>query len=278
MPRINEVAAIYIPGSDGEVPEITVAVFPKSGIDLKIIKSIDEKIDPLCYPIFFPLGSYGWSPNLKQTAGGNGNISRTQYVSYRLARRDQQGDREFNPLHFGGKLFHQYLVDQAVRIEKDRMDFVTLNQKKLCADKYVNVTKAIENSSKNNDANIGKRIILPSSVTGTPRWQFEQYQDAMAMITRLGKPDLFITITCNPEWKEIKDNLLPGQKSNDSPDLVARVFNIKKEMALGEIKNGIFGRKIGDIHVIEFQKRGLPHMHLLVTLHREDKLRYPADV
>ncbi|XP_035231512.1 uncharacterized protein LOC118203339 [Stegodyphus dumicola] len=38
-------------------------------------------------------------------------------------------------------------------------------------------------------------------------------------------------------------------------------------------KNHILGATIADIHVIEFQKRGLPHMHLLLFLAEEDKIR-----
>ena len=215
VPRINEVAAIYVSGSDGEVPEVNVAVFPKKGTEIKILKSIDENVDPLCYPIFFPKGTMGWCPNLKQTCG-KANISRAQYVSYRIARRDNNS-AEFNPIHYGRKLFHQYLVDQAIRIEKDR----------ICADKYNNVNKSMERRSLENDNTpLGKKVFLPSSVTKTPRWQSEQYQDAMTMIARLGKPDLFLTMTCNPTWKQIKENIEHNQQSNDAPDLVSRVFNI----------------------------------------------------
>ena len=37
-------------------------------------------------------------------------------------------------------------------------------------------------------------------------------------------------------------------------------------------KPGIFGRVIGKIHVIEYQKRGLPHAHILLILHPRIKL------
>ena len=31
----------------------------------------------------------------------------------------------------------------------------------------------------------------------------QKYQDAMAIVRKYGKPDLFITFTCNPNWAEI---------------------------------------------------------------------------
>ena len=43
----------------------------------------------------------------------------------------------------------------------------------------------------------------------------------MAVVAKLGKPDLFLTITCNPKWPEIVNNLLPGQTASDRPDLIS---------------------------------------------------------
>ena len=37
----------------------------------------------------------------------------------------------------------------------------------------------------------------------------ENFEDAMAIIKKYGKPDLFITITCNPKWCKITENLYP---------------------------------------------------------------------
>jgi len=52
----------------------------------------------------------------------------------------------------------------------------------------------------------------------------QNYQDAMAMVRKFGKPDLFITVTCNPKWREITDILEPWQRSEFRPDLIARVL------------------------------------------------------
>ena len=51
----------------------------------------------------------------------------------------------------------------------------------------------------------------------------QQYQDAMAICRKYGRPDLFITMTCNPNWTEIGQNLHPGQRAADRPDIVDRV-------------------------------------------------------
>jgi hypothetical protein len=53
------------------------------------------------------------------------------------------------------------------------------------------------------------------------------YQDSMALVRKFGKPDLFITMTCNPNWREILHELRFGEEANDRPDLISRVFNMK---------------------------------------------------
>ena len=51
------------------------------------------------------------------------------------------------------------------------------------------------------DANVsdmGKRVVLPTSFTGGHRYMRERTRDAMTYVRHYGRPDLFITFTCNP--------------------------------------------------------------------------------
>ncbi|XP_058810410.1 uncharacterized protein LOC131675446 [Phymastichus coffea] len=101
----------------------------------------------------------------------------------------------------------------------------------------------------------------------------------MAIVNETGKPDIFLTMTCNPNWPEISENLLPGQQDSDRPDLVARVFDLRKERLLDTvIKKNFFGKVASYVYVIEFQKRDLPHMHLLITLEQGYKITTPEIV
>ena len=105
------------------------------------------------------------------------------------------------------------------------------------------------------------------------------YHDAMAIVRKYGMPDLFITMTCNPKWRQIEENLLPGQSALDTPYIVARVLNIKKDYLINLIsKQKCFGDPLSYVYVIEFQKQGLPHMHLLLTLKHNCKISTPDDV
>ena len=42
---------------------------------------------------------------------------------------------------------------------------------------------------------LGKRIVLPTTFTGGPRYMIQNYQDAMAVCRWAGNPNLFITFT-----------------------------------------------------------------------------------
>ena len=70
-------------------------------------------------------------------------------------------------------------------------------------------------------------VKLPSSFVGGPRWHNQLYHDDMAITRALGKPDLFITMTCNPKWPEIVAALPHGQNAASRPDIVDRVFAMK---------------------------------------------------
>src|SRR4051794_23188871 len=125
---------------------------------------------------------------------------------------------------------------------------------------------------------IGKKIILSSSFTGSTRYMQQMYQDSMAIVREYEKPDLFVTVTCNPNWPEIKAELLLNQQASDQPDIVTRVFKLKlKEITHDLFVKGVLGKVIAHVHVIEFQKRGLPHTHILMILSAEDKPKSPED-
>ncbi|XP_026458755.1 uncharacterized protein LOC113359313 [Papaver somniferum] len=60
----------------------------------------------------------------------------------------------------------------------------------------------------------------------------------------------------------------------DRPDLVARVFELKRKALMKEIKEKkVFGTVVAHVYTIEFQKCGLPHMHALIFLKDSEKNR-----
>lgn len=110
------------------------------------------------------------------------------------------------------------------------------------------------------------KIVIRADKTPVGQRHMHEYaQDAMSYVRHYGRPDLFITFTCNPKWADIKDNLFEGQTSADRHDITARVFRekLKKLMDL-IVKLRVFGEVRCYMYSIEWQKRGLPHAHILI--------------
>ena len=162
------------------------------------------------------------------------------------------------------------------KIELQRLNYIKYNQQSIRCELYSGLADAV--TSGDSDAReLGRSIILPSSYTGSPRQMFELYQDAMSIVRKFGKPDYFITFTCNPQWEEITSALLLNQKASDRLDLIVRVFRLKLRELLSDLnKRHILGRTLAHVYTIEFQKRGLPHAHILIIIADEDKPRDPS--
>jgi len=221
--------------------------------------------------LLFPHGEAGWTHTLRYLDQRR-KLTLMDFCAYRLHPRQDD-----HYLHTAGRLFHCYAVDCYARLEQERLNWVRHNQKTIRSELYQGLQDAVVAGGET-AATVGQRVVLPSSFTGGPRFMNQLFQDAMAIVRDKGSPDLFITVTCNPKWPDITDALLPGQTANDRPDICARVFELKLKDIKADIFNRhVFGRVIGHIHVIEFQKRGLPHAHILVILHPEDKPRSPDD-
>lgn len=98
------------------------------------------------------------------------------------------------------------------------------------------------------------------------------YKISRAIVRYFGKPDLLLVFIFNHKWNEITENHLAGQTSHDQPDLVARVFDIKKKAMLKDLKmQGILEHTVTDFDFNEFQTR--PQMHILISLVKEAKIR-----
>ena len=108
------------------------------------------------------------------------------------------------------------------------MEYIRKNQNNLWSEIYQGIQDAITKGD--TDANaIGKRIILLSSHTGSPRSMIQNYQDAMAICRQYGNPFFFITFTYNPKWPEIIRALalIQGQRPEDRPYIISHVFKMK---------------------------------------------------
>lgn len=255
IPEGDEIAGLIvgdltIPNSDRDI-----IVHPKMDKP-QWISILHPLYMTLQYPLLFPYGEQGYIEKSIPYSSEASAIKRS-YVTMREYYAYQIHTRLSSPgtIVRSGRLFHQYIVDAYTTIEQERMNFYQYNQTKLRADLYNNVCDAIDQGDSDSKT-LGKRIILPSSFTGGPRYMAENYRDAMAICRWYGNPDLFITITANPKWQEVTDHIerAGNENANDRPDVVCRVFKMKLDELLADLQNGLFfgpisaGTNINYIH------------------------------
>ena len=246
------------------------------GGGLQFISDLNPKAMPLHFTLLFVLGTPGWDQFLKH-ADGVKRVSPREFYVYHLNIRHTGSDYIFQ----ARRLFQEWILNAWITCENQRLNFQRQNQKTLRADTYRNLQEAVAerrqqapaDSLYNNEReNAVGRVILASSFQCSHRWYLEKFQDGMAICRYFHKPDVFVTMTCNPKWPEITAGLSPGQSPQDRPDLVSRVFKLKKDQLMRDLTKGcIFGKTLAHLWVVEFQKRGLPHVHILIILADEDR-------
>ncbi|KAI1700588.1 hypothetical protein DdX_16618 [Ditylenchus destructor] len=98
----NEVAAVYVTNTEGEVPKSYVTVYQTNGA-ISNFSTLSEYLDPMSYPLFYPNGE---------------------------------------TVHFGEKLLHQWGVDMWTRIEGDLLEFQKKKNSSMKSAKAANVEQS----------------------------------------------------------------------------------------------------------------------------------------
>lgn len=260
-------------GQSSNNPEIAI-LFDDTATSTRdiVIKQVDESLtkinelhpsyDSLQYPLLFPFGSPGYHLQSPESC--------MRHYAYKIMIRKALSDHsapqpgsfnfKFSHLHAGKSLFQQYLVDMAAKIISERLIYFRTHQQTIRAEAYSNLIDHA--SSGGNPDDIGRAVRLPSSFFGGPRYMHNKQQDAFAILRRYGKPTFFATLTCNPKWREIKDNVFPGQSAVDRPDIVTRVFSEKQKVyhqILNSFKNLSFFQYL---HCPQSNFKGSYHFHV----------------
>jgi hypothetical protein len=247
IPTVDEVAGLIVGDFDDSDIGRDIIVNDKR-FGLTRIHETHVLFMPLQYPLIFPWGENGWEPDIphrktKEPKAGE----KEERVTIRefMAFRFQERNNEFGNIVYSKRLFQQFVVDCYTMIEAQRLSFIRENQDKIRSDVLSGLQEAVDRGDV--DASlVGKRIILPDSFTGGPRYMFKNCQDAMGICKKFGYPDLFITVTCNSNWPEIHDFVEPKHlQASDRPDIVCRVFKMKLDQMMSDFKSAqIFGKVI----------------------------------
>ncbi|XP_074356767.1 uncharacterized protein LOC141696538 [Apium graveolens] len=248
----DEVAGIMVGDTEETCGDRDIIVNEK-GKGLVRVSYVHPKLMALQYPLLFPRGENGFHPKIKfQKAADSscklrGFLSLKNYYSYTFQIRESDEINNESCIvgltpRLGGRLFQQGDVDSS---------------------------------------NTGKGIILSTGYVGSKRYMQQNFQDALAVCRYIGHPDIFLTMTCNSLWDEIQKMMeyVPGCIAPNCPNIISRLFRLKIDQLMVDIKDKKhFGVCIGVMYVVEFQKRGLPHVHMLIWLDADSKKNLKQNV
>uniref|UniRef100_A0A6N2M3C9 Helitron helicase-like domain-containing protein n=1 Tax=Salix viminalis TaxID=40686 RepID=A0A6N2M3C9_SALVM len=227
-PASDDIGGLIV-GDIGDCRSERDIIIESTSCHLQRISKLHPKFMALQYPLLFPFGEDGYRTNIWFANHDNHISGKRQRVPMRAFYAYVIQEREYgeDTLIKGGRLYQQFLVDAFANIEEDRLDYIRMNQNNLRSDLYHNITEAVLKGDVQGSS--AGKIILPSSVTGSPRYMINNYQDAMAICRAYGNPDLFITFTCNTNWPEIQRELNKSRayRPEDKPDIITRVFRAK---------------------------------------------------
>ena len=221
-----EIAAVFPNDEAGAPPGAREFVVHSVAGGLLRLHKDCEHVDPMVYPLLFPHGEPGWRYNLtyNRVQPRYNNVTLQAWYAYRHAvrgARAQLPDGTVDggtPAPFalpsgGGHLYQQYVVDGYCKLESNRLDFIKENQNQLRVELYQGLYDFVHGVDGGaGGGRVGRRVVLPSTFGGSPRALQQNYLDAMGIVRQQGKPDLFITMTANPAWPEVKAQLREGSR------------------------------------------------------------------
>ncbi|KAK2390596.1 hypothetical protein QL285_064119 [Trifolium repens] len=204
LPTASEVAALIVGDFDTADFERDIIVETMSGL-LKRISTFEPSYWPLQYPLLFPRGEDGYRKDIEFKENPRKSSRKRQYITQLewVGYRIQQREIENSTIVFSRRLFHQFLVDSFSTIESARLRYVRDHQQELRSNMYKGLTEAVLRGE-TDASSTGKRIVLPANFVGGASYRL---------------------------------------KPSDRPDLVSRLFKIKLDELIRDIKKGnIFGK------------------------------------
>ncbi|XP_023771698.2 uncharacterized protein LOC111920364 [Lactuca sativa] len=274
LPTASEVAALIVGDIGDSIDNRDIIVTTQSG-RLQRLNELHPAYLALQYPLLFPYGDDGYRVDIPHrgvtpsTDTKRRNCTMREFFAYRI----QDRVNIFSLVLNSKRLFQQFLVDAYTMIESERLYYVRNQQKVLRCECYETL-RSLQSHGNKDISNIRKRVILPSSFTGSARYMIQNYLDAMSLCKWYGYPDFFITVICNPKWPEIK-RFLKDTKLNptDRLDILSRLFKMKLDSLITDLKtNALLGSVQAVVYMVEFQKCGLPHAHICLFMHCDYKL------
>ncbi|KAL3027928.1 hypothetical protein AAZX31_03G084400 [Glycine max] len=168
VPTVPEVAALIVGNFDANSKR-DIIIETHHG-QLQRIHELHSSYLALQYPLLFPYGEDGYRPDILHSSRSDGKkrkinlLTMREWFSYRLQCRSNESITLLN----SRRLFQQFVVDGYTMVESERLSY------------FCSLQQSLDDGSRR-DLNKGKRVILPSTFVGSPRYMDQLYFDGMAI-------------------------------------------------------------------------------------------------
>ncbi|KAL3122114.1 hypothetical protein niasHT_001654 [Heterodera trifolii] len=310
-PTAKQVAVIWVQ-EDGLAPEVNGFWLSDKAGKMRELKSGMPQLDPCCFPLLHPKGTAGWRWFMKKAAlqGRNisadlslNNVSTCNDDSEHIDDFETEFDNEAEPESEQGRqvendvqnyfIFFEFtsikpnffVIAVLNRIERNEMDHIKAiqqrkNYRQTLARDYI---KAIEQGlqQQGRNAKLGSVYLMPQTFAGSRQYYQQKYADLMTIVRNLGNPTWLGLSPSpgNPSWPELKEALQGRQQYTHRADIVCRIFMDKAaEFVRDLVEKNVLGKVAGWCYSVEHQKRGMPHIHMLLILQERERVLTPENV
>ncbi|KAL3092867.1 hypothetical protein niasHT_030056 [Heterodera trifolii] len=203
------------------------------------------------------------------------NLSRSQWFRYMAHIRGPNANwRDGHWLWDWRTLAQLYTITLNNRMEAQKVQYMKQLQGRrrlVLPNSILNWLSALRDN-KGYKGKIGRVYMPDEHFRGFRQYYQRDYANCMTICREIGKPDLLITLTMDPECDELEE-MLPTdpdghrQQWYDRPDVICRLFVDKfKELRRDLTVKEVMGPVRGWFYSLEHQKRGLPHVHFALIL------------
>jgi len=207
--------------------------------DPSLVSYSDPFVEEKCFPALYPKGSGAYDSNHPQ------RIPAAQYHKVRLL--------SVHPAFRQNPSYIFFLEDRLTK----KLLFSFSNSVRLSqADREKIVTRA--DLLGPDGEKFGS--VMPASIHGTDAYFAQKFLELCTIIEKLGKPDLFFTMSAN-DFDEDLIRFLDGKNPRDSPVECGMFVCERVSEILTLLKNSLGVQDYW--YRLEYQNRGSPHIHLL---------------
>jgi Helitron helicase-like domain at N-terminus len=183
-----------------------------------------------------------------------------------------------------------FITDSYVRVRSNDLHYIrTRLPQNLMVASRKHLVNVLDRVAAQQGYEVGRSFVLPTTfrggeehmetlyrhciesmrVHGTAWYYFHVLQYLCVQVT--GIPTGFFTMTANPRDKDmLAEGSIDPTDGSLNTDIVNRLFKLKTDVFKTDlIEKKIMGNVRNMIKVVEFQKRGLPHIHMVLTLDRK---------